>query len=316
MSRDLLTVQSISKRFQNQDAVLQLSFSVRKGEIFALLGPNGAGKTTTIRMLLGILKPDEGLIRFDRAEGGGPNLAPTRVGYLPEDRGLYRDIPILKTLVYMGVLHGLPRRQAHSLASSWLDRVGLKDRAHDKLETLSKGNQQKVQFISAVLHKPEFAVLDEPFSGLDPVNQEFFIEIIRELRHGGMTVLLCAHQMELVERLAERVLLLDRGREVLSGTLPEVRGHSGVSRKVVLKIPEGTDLSGLSQSSMVQKVEARGTGEYAFHIKQGAPLHSFLLEAARATELLDIHTERVSLHDIFVETVGRKDSTGPSEVAE
>lgn len=308
MSSILLRVRSVYKRFQGLDVVSDLTLDVRRGEIFALLGPNGAGKTTTIRMILGLIGPDSGQIELESGEGGP--FPRSGLGYLPEDRGLYRDIPVAKTLTYMGLLRGLSRGEAARQSRVWLDRVGLGDRAHDKLETLSKGNQQKVQFISAILHEPEFAVLDEPFSGLDPLNQEFFLDVIRELQRNGVTILLCAHQMELVERLADRVLLIDRGREVLSGTLAEVRRNARATERVVLTAREGADLSSLSRSPLVHKSEPAGAGSWIFFVRQGVPLHKFLQEAAQIAELVDVHSQRVSLHDLFVEAVGRPQPQG------
>jgi len=303
MSRTVLRVDSIEKRFEKQTAVERLSFDVTKGEVFALLGPNGAGKTTTIRMLLGIIQPDSGTVSFTLGNGES-TPRPSQIGYLPEDRGLYRDIPVLKTLTYMGVLRGLEHKDAESQGRSWLERVKLADRAGDKLETLSKGNQQKVQFISAILHRPEFAILDEPFSGLDPINQDFFIEIIRDLREKGTTILLCAHQMELVERLADRVLLLNRGREMLSGTLAQIRDHATAVNKVVVRVRENADLAQIQQSPMIDHMEHRSVGEFVFYIKRGEPLHKFLIQAATTLEPIDIHTEKISLHDVFVQAVG------------
>jgi ABC-2 type transport system ATP-binding protein len=303
MSTVVLSVESIEKEFGRLRAVDKLSFELTRGEIFAMLGPNGAGKTTTIRMLLGIIKPDAGSIRFSLGEGLAEQKLLARTGYLPEDRGLYRDISILRTLIYMGVLRGLDRKDAAKRARKWLDRVELADRCDDKLETLSKGNQQKVQFISAVLHRPEFAVLDEPFAGLDPLNQDLFIEIIRELRRDGATILLSAHQMPLVERLADRVLLMNRGREVESGTVEEIRQRSDSSYKVLIRVAERTDVSRLNDSSFVHRVESPAPGEYVFFIKHGELSQKFLLEVASTVELQEIHTEKVSLHEIFVQAV-------------
>ena len=221
----ILTVRDVTKTYANVRAVAGVSFVVRPGEIFALLGPNGAGKTSLVRMLLGILRQDEGDIEYC-IHGNVPEWPDSGdLGYLPEDRGLYKDIPVLRTLVYFGVLRGMRRRAARAAALEWLDRLGLADRAGVRLDALSKGNQQNVQFISAVLHRPAFAVLDEPFSGLDPLNQEVFAAVFRELRDEGMTVLLSAHQMQLVEKLADRVLLMNNGREVLSGTVDEMRAE-------------------------------------------------------------------------------------------
>jgi ABC-2 type transport system ATP-binding protein len=312
MTSVILTVESIEKEFERVTAVDRLSFGLTRGEIFALLGPNGAGKTTTIRMLLGIIKPDAGTIRFHMGENLSPHELLSKTGYLPEERGLYRDISILRTLTYMGVLRGLDHKDATRRTCEWLARMELSDRCDDKLETLSKGNQQKVQFVSAILHKPEFAILDEPFSGLDPLNQDLFIEVIRELCLDGMTILLSAHQMPLVERLADRVLLMNRGREVESGTVAEIRRRSAAECKVLIRVAEQTDVSRLMQSSLVRRTESLGSGEYAFFIKRGELPQKFLLEAASTPELHEIHTEKVSLHEIFVQAV-RGDMMSTSE---
>lgn len=312
-NNDVLIVQSIAKQFQKQNAVDNLSFTVKAGEIFALLGPNGAGKTTAIRMLLGVIKPDSGNIAFELQQGDPATLSSAKLGYLPEDRGLYRDIPILRTLTYMGVLRGLPRKDASARARLWLERVGLSDRANDKLETLSKGNQQKVQFISAVLHTPDFAVLDEPFSGLDPINQEAFIDIIRELRQQGMTIVLCAHQMDLVERLADRVLLMNTGRRVLYGTLAQIRDEAQSASKIILNLDPSADITVLESLEIVQHVEHRGAGEFAFYLRKSGHLRAFLIEVASRIEVLSVNTERTSLHDIFVQAVRASGENIPEE---
>ncbi len=314
MNLDVLAVDSIEKQFQTRKAVDRLSFRVRKGEIFALLGPNGAGKTTTIRMLLNIIKPDSGAIAF-HLNGAAKPLA-SRLGYLPEDRGLYKEIPIIKTLTYMGILRGLARKDAATRAVSWLDRVGLSDRSHEKLDALSKGNQQKVQFVSALLHDPEFAILDEPFSGLDPLNQEAFLEIIRELRGRGTTILLCAHQMALVERLADRVLLLNRGRQVLAGSLAEIRASSNIAQKVIVTLAPEYAPALLRNLPSVERIAQIAASEIACFLRPGETLQTFLKQATSQVELLDIRTARVDLHEIFVQAVGANGSDNAPEVTD
>jgi len=207
-SDEILKVDSIRKQFGKITAVNNLSFSINRGEIFALLGPNGAGKTTIVRMLMDIIKPDEGIIEFYLNENKNSRIPlASELGYLPEERGLYQEIPIIKTLTFMGVIRGMIKKQAEKSAEEWLEKLELYERKNEKLSTLSKGNQQKVQFISSVLHNPSFAVLDEPFAGFDPINQEAFLMIIKELRDKGTTILLSAHQMHLVERITDRVLI-------------------------------------------------------------------------------------------------------------
>ena len=226
MAPDVIVVDRITKRFAHRDAVDRLSFVVHPGEVFALLGPNGAGKTTCVRMLTGIIRPDSGRISVTIGGRITNTLPPADSGYLPEDRGLYREIPVLRTLVFFGRLRGLDRHEAERRATTWLERMGLADRAGERVDALSKGNQQRVQFIAAILHQPPLAILDEPFTGLDPVSQEFFIDLVQELRASGTTILLSAHQMDLVERTADRVLLMNRGREIASASMGGIRSDA------------------------------------------------------------------------------------------
>jgi ABC-2 type transport system ATP-binding protein len=308
MSPEILRVDAVEKEFDRMKAVDGLTFDVRAGEIFALLGPNGAGKTTTVRMLTGIIRPDRGVVHYTLAgqRETAPALSP--IGYLPEDRGLYKDRPVLSTLTYFGILRGMNRQDAVRAAEQWLERLGLRDRAPDKLDTLSKGNQQKVQFISSILHRPSFAVLDEPFSGLDPVNQDVFLDLIQELRDGGMTILLSAHQMQLVERLADRILLIDRGREVLKGSLEEIRRQAGAGNKIRLKVAGQPNLSILAGHPAADRVRLTAPGEITLLIKDGEPLSELLALAGRQWKITGIHSAETSLHDIYVQTVGTKEA--------
>lgn len=303
----ILTVQDVTKAYANVQAVAGVSFDVQRGEIFALLGPNGAGKTTLVRILLGILQPDTGLVEYRLRDLNPAPPIPAELGYLPEDRGLYRDIPILRTLIYFGVLRGMRRRSAREAAMHWLDRMGLADRAHNKLDALSKGNQQKVQFISSILHRPLFAVLDEPFSGLDPLNQEFFAQLIRDLRDQGMTVLLSAHQMQLVEKLADRLLLMNRGREALYGTVDQIRKQTQATTRLGLRVRGNADPSMFANHSAVVGVESNGNGKLVLLLRDGAVLSDVLVQAGTRLDVIDVHTERMSLHDIYVQSLGSED---------
>lgn len=300
MSGNALEVRSIVKQFASVRAVDGLSFTIEPGEIFALLGPNGAGKTTTVRMLTGIIRPDEGSIAF---AGGAATLPPSALGYLPEDRGLYKEISPLRTLVYFGVLRGLTRREARLAAHSWLERLDLADRCHEKLDALSKGNQQKVQFIASILHRPSFVILDEPFSGLDPVNQDFFLDLIREFRDAGVTVLLSAHQMQLVERLAERILLIDRGRAVLQGALDEIRRGFGADEKLILGLDREPDLAELAGNRAIELATRTAEREVALHVRAGESLSSVLVALSTRYGITAVRSEHISLHDIYVQTI-------------
>jgi ABC-2 type transport system ATP-binding protein len=300
----ILTVQDATKTFASVRAVGGVSFDVRRGEIFALLGPNGAGKTTLVRMLLGILKPDTGSITF-RLKGNVPaEPQPAELGYLPEDRGLYKDIAIGRTLTYFGILRGMRRADARRAAEEWLERMGLRDRIRDNLDNLSKGNQQKVQFIAAILHRPAFAALDEPFSGLDPINQDFFSRLIRGLRDDGMTILLSAHQMQLVEKLADRVLLMDRGREVLAGTVDEMRRRTRAVSRLGLRVRGSPDPVALANHPAVAGVEANSDGHLVLLLREGATLSDLLVQAGTRLDVVEVHSERPSLHDIYVQALG------------
>jgi ABC-2 type transport system ATP-binding protein len=309
MNSPLLEVRSIKKEFESVTAVDGLSFDVRKGEIFALLGPNGAGKTTVVRMLLNILQPDEGTIRYC-IDGKASTIVPREhVGYLPEERGLYREIPIDRTLIFMGVLRGMSHLEAAKAADSWLDKLDLLDRKKEKLEHLSKGNQQKIQFIASMLHTPQFAILDEPFSGLDPVNQELFLEFISGLRDTGMTILLSAHQMDLVERLADRVLLVNAGRSVLEGPIAQILHRSTTSKIVILRI-DGQPSSEIIQSfEQVEGVEALRNSEYAFALRKGVSVSDFLLKAATQLVITDIRSKDPTLHEIFLQSVRNEEES-------
>ena len=216
----LVSLRTVRKQFATVTAVDDITLDIPAGGVFALLGPNGAGKTTLLRMLLGLILPDAGSITWHGANGA-PD--PRTIGYLPEDRGLYPDVEVLRTLVYFGTLRGMSRVAAQASAEGWLERLELADRAREPLKSLSKGNQQKVQFISAVLHRPRLTILDEPFSGLDPLNQDLLLLLIRELARDGATVLLSAHQLQLVERVADGLVVVNRGQVVLRGTVDQVR---------------------------------------------------------------------------------------------
>jgi len=284
-------------------AVAGVSLQVREGELVALLGPNGAGKTTLVRMLIGLTRPDRGHVRYTVDGVAAPALPPAMLGYLPEDRGLYQDVPVLRTLAYFGRLRGMGRAEAERAARDWLERFDLADRAREPLKALSKGNQQKVQFASAVLHRPRFAILDEPFSGLDPLNQDLFVRVIAELRDGGTTVLLSAHQMQLVERLADRLVLLSRGREVLGGTIPELRRRWSAGTRLVLRVGGGADPAALAGHPAVREATLTAPDELTVLTADDAPLGDLLVTLGSRYEVAALHAERLTLHDIYVRSV-------------
>lgn len=301
----LLSVDNVTKHFTSVLAVDSLSFEVRRGEIYALLGPNGAGKSTTVRMIAGITQPDTGRLTFrvNGTDGVTARAKPHMLGYLPEERGLYQDQALLRTLVYLAQLRGVDRDTAKSRAMQWLERFGLAERAQAKVNELSKGNQQKIQFIASVLHEPKIAILDEPFSGFDPVNQDLVSTIIRELREAGMTIVLSAHHMDLVENLADYILLMHQGRGVLRGTMSEIRAGSGIGQR--LNVTFGGDSADLDLASLpgVEQVLNQTSSTARLALSAGAVVGSVLHELTGRAEVVDVASDTPSLREIYLDTV-------------
>lgn len=214
-------LRGVTKRFGHHTAVSDFDLDIPRGSIYGLLGPNGSGKTTTIRMIMGILVPDEGSVEL---LGGKPDQEHRRkVGYLPEERGVYRKMKVIDQLEFLGEIRGMTRRDARRKAGQWLERLGLGQWKDKKIEDLSKGMQQKVQFIGTVLHDPELLILDEPFSGLDPINQDVLEQIVREFHHNGTTILFSTHLMPQAEHLCEYVCLISKAEKVLDGKLQAIK---------------------------------------------------------------------------------------------
>jgi len=309
----IVEAHALRKQFSTALAVADLDLQIAPGEILALLGPNGAGKTTTVRMLVGILRPDSGHIAFRLDTGGRPGAAaravsrpdPTLLGYLPEERGLVRDVPVLRTLEFFAELRGLDRATARARARDELMRFDLGDRAGERVDRLSKGNQQKVQFLAAILHRPRLAILDEPFSGFDPINQQRFVAEIRRLRDEGSTILLSTHQMDLVEQLADRILLLDRGRVVLAGTLAEIRARTSSGHRLELELATDLPLTALSALTGVERAEPAGLRRVALGLAPGAVVGEVLHAVTGLVGVQAVHSAPERLHEIFLRTVGR-----------
>jgi ABC-2 type transport system ATP-binding protein len=223
----MLKVTDLRKEYNTVVAVDGVSLEVKRGELFGLLGPNGAGKTTTIRTVLNIIKPNSGEITFD----GKPFTEDTWniIGYLPEERGLYRKSKIINTVLYFASLKGISAKRAKPLAYYWLNRFGLKNEGHRKIEELSKGNQQKIQLIISILHNPQLLILDEPFTGLDPVNQILLKDVLLELRQKNTAIIFSTHQMEQVEKMCDNICLINKGKPVLSGDLYDIKKKYGTN---------------------------------------------------------------------------------------
>lgn len=293
-----LRVSNITKRFGDFTAVEDLSFDVRAGRVFGFLGPNGAGKTTTIRMIVGITAPDEGSISLF----GEPVSYATqnRIGYLPEERGLYKKMKVVDQLKYFAELKGVSRSTADKKIDFWLDRMGLGEWKKAKTTDLSKGMQQKIQFISTVLHDPDLLILDEPFSGLDPVNVEFMIDVLSEFRNEQKTVIFSTHLMETAERLCHDIILINKAHKVIGGSLREVKESYGTN---LIAFRGSNAEKVLADKSLVAKVVSHAD-EQELHLTEGVDSQRVLkalLDSGAIVTKFEI-TEP-SLNDIFIEKV-------------
>jgi len=290
----VIQIRNLVKRYGDVVAVDHLSFEVEQGEIFGLLGPNGAGKTTTIRVVMDILDPDGGNVKV---LGQPPGQAKRQVGYLPEERGLYRNLKILDTLVYLGELKGVPRSEARERATDLLERIQLADWAARKVRDLSQGMQQRLQFAASLVHDPEVLFLDEPFQGLDPVNAERIKDLIADLHQAGKTIVLSTHQMNRVEALCNRILLIDHGRAVLYGELAEIKREYAPHSVRVRATTIPPDLPG------VMEVEI-DDGAFNLALAEGADPQQVLRALLdRGVEVQAFEVAPVPLEDIFVAAV-------------
>ncbi|MFL6753643.1 MAG: ABC transporter ATP-binding protein [Sphingomicrobium sp.] len=302
----VLTLDRVTKKFDQTTAVNELSFFVDEGEVFGFLGGNGAGKTTSLRMVLDIIRPTEGRIEVLGRSPGRAN-AP-EIGFLPEERGLYRQMTALDTIAYFGRLKGMTSADARREGSALLDRFGLSANAKSTVDKLSKGMAQKVQLATAVVNRPRLLILDEPFSGLDPVNQGLLEDEIRRLSSAGSTVVFSTHVMQHAERLCDRLLLLARGRKKFEGTLEQARSELPARLSVVAK----EDPIGLNG---VENAEDRGPAEEGwrrFDVQLAAGVvPGDVLEqcVARQFALRRFEQQQASLHDVFVHIVGSAEST-------
>ena len=295
---EAISLENVTKSYDGVHAVNDVTLRVRRGAILGLLGPNGAGKTSTIRMIMNILVPDAGSIRvFDQ-----PVSDETRqsIGHLPEERGLYPRMQVRAVIVFLAALRGMPEPEANRLAREWLDRFELGDWSEKQVHDLSKGMQQKVQFISAILHKPPLIILDEPFSGLDPVNVATVKDVMLEMRGQGSTVVLSTHRMEQVERLCDSICLIDKGRNILDGDLRAIKQSYG---KNTIQI-EFNGPDGFLSHPAVSSVNRFANGAEA-KLKPGAAAQEFLKAAVQSSaQITRFDVLEPSLNDIFIEKTG------------
>jgi ABC-2 type transport system ATP-binding protein len=295
----VVELEAVTKAYETKVAVSNLSLSIEAGQMFGLLGPNGAGKTSSIRMMMGITVPDSGRILLF----GKPfeRHALERVGYLPEERGLYKKMKVIEQLVFFGQLHGLTALEATKRARAWAERLEIAHAIEKKTEELSKGMQQKIQFIASLLHDPGLIVMDEPFSGLDPVNATLLERTLLELKDQGKAILFSTHRMDQVEKLCDSICLVNQGKAVLAGNLREIK--AGYERNRVIVEFEGSSAFLNSQ----EITEANNfSGHAEIKLKPHGDAQKLLHEAAAAAKIYRFELVEPSLEEIFIQTVGGK----------
>ena len=291
--RPAIVLESVSKRFAQTTAVDALSLEVPYGAIYGFIGPNGSGKTTTLRMIMNILLPDSGSVEVlgDRTTVA----ARDRVGYLPEERGLYKQMPVRRLLTYYGELKGAPRKDVQHETDAWLSRLGLSGVADKKIQALSKGMSQKVQFIATVVARPDLVILDEPFSGLDPVNRDVLRDAVLELKRRGTTIVFSTHDMTMAELMCDRIFMIFKGRKVLDGSLDEIQSTYGRD-EVHVRVQGGGDV--LREIEGVRGVVDHGNAQ---QVRLSVDPQTFLARLVARTTVQRFEITRPSLHDIFVE---------------
>lgn len=292
----------VRKTYDHFVAVDDLSFTIEEGAVFGLLGPNGAGKTSTIRMMIGITVPDSGEISMFGKPFARNDLQ--RVGYLPEERGLYKKMKILDQLVFLGQLHGLDATAARQRALAWSERLEIAGWLQKKVEELSKGMQQKIQFIATLLHDPDFIIMDEPFGGLDPVNAALLKDVLLEMKKKGKTILFSTHRMDQVEKLCDSICLINRGKSVLQGDLKQIKAQYGKSN---VQIEYEGDGNFLEQTALVGSYN--NYGNYVeVRMAPGADPQQLLRAVAERSRVNKFELMEPSLEEIFIETVGKTDA--------
>ncbi|MBT4036321.1 MAG: ATP-binding cassette domain-containing protein [Candidatus Marinimicrobia bacterium] len=289
----MIEIKGISKTYDSINAVADLNMTIKPGRIYGFLGPNGAGKTTAIRMLMNIIIPDDGTILF---EGSNQRPPPNQIGYLPEERGLYQKISVFETLQYFAHLRSVPH--PNDKIKAYLQRFDLGSRLQSKVSELSKGNQQKLQFINTILHDPQYIVLDEPFSGLDPVNQLLLKEILEELKQAGKTIIFSSHQMDQVEKLCDDVALINQGQLVTAGKLKTIMQSEGVQRLQITPVNEN-DLSHACFSGF----NSERTNGSVFVEIDGHSKQDIIATLNKSIDLKSVKIAEPSLEEIFIHLV-------------
>lgn len=310
MSESAINLKVVNKLFGTTHAVRDLDLIVPKGSLCGFLGPNGAGKTTTIRMIMSIIYPDSGSIEV---LGGNALKSKDRIGYLPEERGLYRKMKVGDFLEYMATLKGIKRPDLPTYIKGWLERVELPDVFSKKCEELSKGMQQKIQFLTAILHEPELLILDEPFSGLDPVNAELLNKLIRELRERGTTIIFSTHVLHQAEQLCDRIFLINKGVKILDATLEEIRER--FDPRTILADP----FDGISPSEQIPGVRSvrklPHSGAFELELDDGADTQAIMQHVLSKQPMRSVELRQLSLDEVFIQVVQQDVGKEAAELA-
>ncbi|MGB0978422.1 MAG: ABC transporter ATP-binding protein [Croceimicrobium sp.] len=297
----MIEAKGIVKKYDKHQALKGLDLSIQKGDVFGLLGPNGAGKTTFIRILNQIIAPDQGHVLFNGEALKSSHIG--RIGYLPEERGLYPKMKIGEQLLYLAQLKGLTKKEAHERIQYWLQRFELKDRVNTKVEALSKGLAQKVQFIASVIHEPELLILDEPFTGFDPVNAEHIKSEILRLNQEGATIIFSTHRMESVEELCENIVLINQGEKLLEGSLAEIKSQY---RSGWYKLECRQEWQPADGNWIVESLDSK-SNRYHYRIKLESKDIPKILDAVKGLELVNFQEETPSLNEIFIKSTSGHD---------
>ena len=297
-----LELHKVRKSYDKFVAVDDLSFNIAAGTMFGLLGPNGAGKTSTIRMMMGITYPDSGDVRIFGEPFRREHLQ--RIGYLPEERGLYPKMKVIEQLIFLGQTHGLSGAEAKKRALAWGERLEIATSFQKKTNELSKGMQQKIQFIATLMHDPEFIVMDEPFAGLDPLNTRLLEDVLLDLNRKGRTILFSSHRMDQVEKICDSICLVNKGQGVLQGELKAVKGRYG-KNTVQIEFAENGDFdpSFLSRNPLVQKLDSY-EGHVQLKLVPGADAQQLLREVVGRSRVDRFEVMEPSLEEIFIDVVG------------
>lgn len=298
----MLEVQNLVKKYDGVIAVDDISFIAKPGQIFGLLGPNGAGKTTTMRMILNIIKPSAGRIIFENKKS--LSELSNIVGYLPEERGLYKKSKVIDLILYFAVLKNMEKKTARIEAFSWLNKLGIEELANRKIEELSKGNQQKIQFITAIIHKPDILILDEPFTGFDPINQQEIKNIILDYTNSGKIIILSTHQMDTAEKLCSEIFLINKGKEVCSGNLSDIKKKFG-GQHIKLKFEGDTDFITREKNVLHYDIF---NNFIELQLKDGIRPSDFLKSIIEKINVTHFSVIEPSLNKIFIDLV--KQSSG------